>query len=267
MIYTPPRIQTALAKVKDPVKQSMPRFPESVRKYATGMSKISKSEFADFFDMGVPVDLPKDGDQDVLLLYSNTKAHPDNYENDIVNSDSEIPSLTVEDATAHCEELHIVLTDHTGRKQCTALVPQYESFHIQKWMRVGQNGGPLDAKESLRYVSRGYQANGREKFRPPMEKHLRKLWALLAPYITSIDDVLKELKVACKKVAKNNQIIIMVCNKGQSELLMNFVCSVRARNLDFSQVLVFATDVETKELAESMGLTAFYDETVSYFVC
>ena len=49
---------------------------------------------------------------------------------------------------------------------------------------------------------------------------------------------------------------------GQSELLMNFVCSATARNLDLSAVLVFATDEETKELAEGLGLTAFFDRTV-----
>ena len=46
---------------------------------------------------------------------------------------------------------------------------------------------------------------------------------------------------------------------------MNFVCAARARGLDLSPVLVFATDEETKELAEGLGLTSFYDETVSLF--
>ena len=43
---------------------------------------------------------------------------------------------------------------------------------------------------------------------------------------------------------------------------MNFVCSAKARNLDLSPILVFATDEETKELAEGLGLTAFFDKTV-----
>lgn len=55
----------------------------------------------------------------------------------------------------------------------------------------------------------------------------------------------------------------MVCNHGQSELLMNFVCSAKSRNLDLGSVLVFATDEETKELAEGLGLAAFFDKTVS----
>jgi hypothetical protein len=42
---------------------------------------------------------------------------------------------------------------------------------------------------------------------------------------------------------------------------MNFACSARTRGFDLSQVLVFATDLKTKALAEGLGLTAFYDET------
>ena len=44
---------------------------------------------------------------------------------------------------------------------------------------------------------------------------------------------------------------------------MNFACSARARGLDISNVLVFATDEETKELAEGVGLAAYFDKRVS----
>lgn len=228
------------------------------------MSRIAKLDFASQFDMGVPLDLPKEGEEDILLLYSNEKAHPPRYSKEIASLSKPVPLLNVAEATAECDELHIVLTDQSNRKQCVALVPQYESFHIQKWMRVDGHGGVLDHKEELKFVSRGYQVNGREKFRPPEPKHTRQFWQLLAPYIQSIDQVLKKLKPLVEKVAtKDKQLIIMVCNMGQSELLMNFVCSVKARGLDYSQVLVFATDLETKALAEGMGLTAFFDEIVS----
>jgi hypothetical protein len=44
---------------------------------------------------------------------------------------------------------------------------------------------------------------------------------------------------------------------------LNFACSARSRGLDISNVLVFATDEETKKLAESIGLASYYDERVS----
>jgi len=39
--------------------------------------------------------------------------------------------------------------------------------------------------------------------------------------------------------------------------------SSRAKGLDISNVLVFATDEESKELAESVGLAAYFDKRVS----
>jgi len=41
---------------------------------------------------------------------------------------------------------------------------------------------------------------------------------------------------------------------------MNFACSARARGFDLKNVLVFPSDLETKELAEGMGLMTFYEE-------
>ena len=49
----------------------------------------------------------------------------------------------------------------------------------------------------------------------------------------------------------------MVCNFGQSELLANFICSAKARKIDISSVLLFATDNETYLLAKSLGITAY----------
>jgi hypothetical protein len=250
-----------------PDKSSDTRFPPTVQKFATGMGRISKAEFAKRFDMGVPLDLPREGEEDVLLLYSNERAHPPKYSKKLSSRHEPIPLLLPEEATAHCNELHIVLTDQSNRQQCVALVPQYESFHIQKWLRVNGHGGPLDPKEPLIYVSRGYQDNGREKFRPPEPRHTRNFWNLLGPYLRSIDGVLRKLRPYVERVATHDKrLVVMVCNMGQSELLMNFVCSVKARGLDYSNVLVFATDLETKALAEGMGLTAFFDEIVRIFV-
>ena len=52
----------------------------------------------------------------------------------------------------------------------------------------------------------------------------------------------------------------MVCNFGQAELLMNFVCSAKSRGLDVSNILVFTTDQETTDLVTALGLTAYYDQ-------
>jgi hypothetical protein len=83
---------------------------------------------------------------------------------------------------------------------------------------------------------------------------------MLKNYLASIDDVLAELKPIVEAIAIENTIIVMVVNFGQSELLLNFACAARSRGLDTSNVLVFTTDKQAKELAESVGLTAYFDE-------
>ena len=84
----------------------------------------------------------------------------------------------------------------------------------------------------------------------------------MLPFIKSVDKLLDELRPIAESVKKANTIIVMVVNKGQSVLLMNFVCSAKAKGFDISNVLLFATDLETLELARGLGVTAYYDKWV-----
>ena len=243
------------------------KFPTTTSNYAVGMARTSKTDFVRLIDTGVPVDLPKENDADVLVLYGKDTALPKTYNEEKEHATtSSIPALETEQALEGCEFLNIVLTDHSKqRNQCIAIVPQYESYHVQKWMRQTQQEGEhgVDHNAPLVPVSRGVQTNGREKFKPPLTKDIQQNWELLSKYFQSYHASLEELKPLVEKVATPKKTVtVMVCNFGQSMLLMNFVCAARSRNLDTSSILVFATDLETKALAESLGLTAFYDERV-----
>jgi hypothetical protein len=120
---------------------------------------------------------------------------------------------------------------------------------------------PNNRKE-LALVSRGRVEKGMDRFRPPRHYETKQFWTWLHKYLSTMDDVLEELKPIVERVAVDNTVIVLVCNLGQSELLANFVCSSRARGFDLGRVLLFATDEETKELAEGLGITAFYDHRV-----
>jgi hypothetical protein len=126
--------------------------------------------------------------------------------------------------------------------------------------------GRLDKTWPLQYVSRGHQSNGRDQNGPPSIQDTHKQWDMLRGYLDSIHDVLEDLRPIVEKIAVQNTIIVMVCNFGQSELLMNFVCSAKARGFDISNILVFATDQETLDLAESIGLSAYFDRRVRTLV-
>lgn len=57
----------------------------------------------------------------------------------------------------------------------------------------------------------------------------------------------------------------MTVNKGQSELLINWVCSARSRGFDLKNAIVFPTDQFSKEIADGLGLSTFYHEEVRPF--
>jgi hypothetical protein len=239
------------------------RIPQNgLGKIVTGMGRVSRNEFANKFDMGVPLDTSSSGNSEVLVLYNSKAALPSNpFEAQQAMTSREVPLFnSVEEATKNCDNLHVILTDPSRSRQCVALMGQYESFHIQKWMRLPEDG-KADPKFPLRLVNRGAQSNGRKSTKPPNREQTLQHWDVLATYLSSLSDVLARLKPIVEKVATHNTVVVMVCNFGQSELLLNFVCNAKAKGLDLSSVLVFTTDLETQQLAESLGVSTFYDET------
>lgn len=245
-------------------RPSLVKFPKTTRNYAQAMVRVPKAEFFEQFDIGVPMDPVDDPASEVLILYNHEKALPsDDKKMSKISDDSSFPQLNTVDAVENCEYLHVILADHGKSKStCTAIVPNYESYHVQKWMRLGDKG--LDSTKGFSLVSRGIRPNGRNEFRPPLSAQIRNNWEILKKYFESFDEVTNELKPLLEKVATpKNTVTVMVSNFGQSELLINFVCAAKSRNLDISSIIVFATDLETKELAEGLGLVAFYDKWVS----
>jgi hypothetical protein len=215
--------------------------------------------------MGVPVDISKTDNEQVLLLYGQEETLPtyDESVNQQVKSSTGIPLMdNLEQAVENCDTLNVVLTQ-PHEKQCFAFMGQFKSYHIQKYMKLPSDGqGKLDHNLPLRFVNRGAQPSGRLSVKAPTKDETLEYWHSLSSYLPSLDNVLNELKPIADKVARQNTVIVMVCNLGQAELLENFVCASKAKGVDLSAVLVFATDMETKELAKGLGLASFYDETV-----
>lgn len=250
--------QSKAASTSESGKRTQP-FPELVDRFAVGWAYTTQDNFTKTYDLGVPIDIPKQpGDEGVLILYNTPDSVPRRAKQgvDLTNA-----PITAREATENCDQMNVVFSYHEGRKkQCLAIVPQYEAYHIQKWMRVPEQG-PGASHHPLRMVPRGYGMNGVAAFKPPKhEKHTKKHWKMLETYLDSIEDILGELRPVVQKIAVNNAIVVMVANFGQSQLLLNFACGCRARGLDISSVLVFATDQETKDLAESVGLNVYFDE-------
>ena len=276
---------------------SLKLFQHSYSSIMNGIARISKDEFVKQFDSGPPMDKGHGTTgEDVLILYNKQSSIPtsnrdhtnavtfatttttttdtstDTTTNDAHSKSNTIPLLSSQEATENCDTMNVVTIGNPGNtNQCTVLVNNYENYYIQRWMRVSPTiKSKIDHNLPLQYVSRGYASNGASQFIPPDENSIQKHWKTLYTYLDTLDDVLKRLKPIAESVVQNNTIIVMTCNMGQSELLMNFVCNAKQKGFDLGNILVFPTDVETKDLAEGLGLATFYDEkvcVVCYYCC
>jgi Nucleotide-diphospho-sugar transferase len=233
-------------------------FPESIGKLAVGMSLVPRRDFADKFDAGVPLQPTAAGNEHVLILHSHPDAMPP-------ATDRPTTTPSVEDATANCDYLNVILTDvDSNRKQCIAIMGQYEAPHLQKWMRLPATGPDIVSTEPLHFVGRLMKElrGGSDSETTPFPSETKDHWDFLRNYTQSLDSILNELRPLAEKVATKNTVVVMFSNYGQSELIVNFICSAHNRNIDLSSVLFFATDPETKELVEGLGMHVFYSQDI-----
>jgi hypothetical protein len=250
-----------------------PMFPVGTRSFVSAMTLVDRDEFARLFDTGVPLDASRKSNSKVLILHGKHALPP-------INSNSSMDSSTgismwsnVEDAVKNCNYVNVILTQPYRKDQCIAIMGQYNSYHVHKFMRGGeptttfQDQGqviPMDPSLPLQLVRRGANPVFSFTTKTPTLDETRRFWnQTLQTYLTHLDSYLEQLDPILKKVAPSNQaVMVMVCNRGQAELLANLVCSARARHLDVSGIVVFATDDETTVIAEGLGLTTFHNPQV-----
>ncbi len=262
------KLELSAAKEKSPSSVNKTQyFSKSVSQYMNGVVRVPKDGFVKKYDYGSPMDAATDKNSDVMIFYNSPKAlPPDDTHKHMAqfSSGAGIGLLEVDDATANCDTMNVINTNNPGNtRQCLAIVGNYESYNVQRWMKVPMDGGKLDKSLPMRAVSRGYGSKGSQQFLPPKPDHIKKHWGMLETYFSSIEETSRRLKSIADKIAIDNTIIVMTCNMGQSELLMNFVCNARSKGLSTDNVLVFPTDKNTTDLAEGLGLATFYDEKVS----
>lgn len=248
-------------------------MPPTLRKLLVGMGLVNRDDFGRMFDAGVPLMPSTPGNEDVLILYGENTNPPRNASSTM--DSSSIPRFsTAHEATKRCITMKLVMVPPNEPDTCVAIMGQWPSFYVHKWMRVPKKLPPgwialwnsriASLQYPLRPTSRSHtEAN--TYFRH-YEKQKPEALTFLANYIHQVNDTLRLLRPVLTPMTTskpyNNTIVVMVCNKGQSELFLNFVCSARSRGLDLSQVLLFATDAETKAIGDSLGINTFYDTKV-----
>lgn len=235
-------------------------LPDTVRGLFAGAATIPRADFIEEYDIGVPWDEPILGAKDVLLLYGSETSFPEGH----ADQDGKfwtVPYQTALNATVNCNTMKVILVKPGQANSCIAVVGQWDSFHLHNLMRLNADdtsGGPKFRPDyPLRVVSRRHQLSGR-KMQFPLSHQTRLFWSMLIEYLQKMEATLERLKPIATEVAGDgNTVVVMVCNFGQSELLFNFVCSARARGLDLSTILLFATDAGISELAKSLGIATF----------
>jgi hypothetical protein len=180
-----------------------------------------------------------------------------------LQSRNSIQNLSLSDALADCSTVKAIYNSLTRRnaKTCTSLVGDRESLDVFQWLRTTtwQRSGRYD-----KLVGRDVST----KKTPTQLSNVSN--AELESYLSLLDNVLSELKPIADTVAnagtQKGVILLLTCNYGHSDMLINFVCAASKAGLDLSKLLVVATDQETKDLADGLGIAAFYHKQLFHSV-
>ncbi|KAL9190370.1 hypothetical protein ACHAXT_007581 [Thalassiosira profunda] len=253
-------------------------FPDSAKDYAQGAVRVARDELMERYDFGVPI--KEAAGIDAVILYNHHRSLPSNSHAATHGEAGELAKLSVPDAMANCDTMNVVFTALQDRPQvpeCQLLIPSFESYHINRWLRIpkfdktNRKERQLNHALPLRHHGRiTLPKNGIDEFDlPPLWDNMKKKekgflmkhFDALKIFLENVDDVLKDLEALLKKrnAVRDNTVVVMTVNSGQSELLSNFVCNAKSRGLDISNVLVFPTDEESHNLAQGLGLATYFD--------
>jgi hypothetical protein len=222
-------------------------------RFIVDYTTVDREELNDLLEVGVPLDDPKTGAEDALILYSSYRSMPS----------AKGPKLTAAEATKNCQTVKLVLTEPLQSDLCIALMPQWESFHVHKFMRLPKRVGGNDPKLPLRYVSRSHNKKGQDSGPPDYKRHTEPAYRALVEYLGALDATLAEIKPLLAPVATpKNSIVVSVVNYGQALLFENFLCNAKAKGLDTSHLFLFATDEKTYKLAQQYGVAVYYNAAI-----
>ena len=85
------------------------------------MSQVDRQEFVTRFDVGVPLDQPSKTNDRIVIMYNMDDALPRTAAQAAAGN-GEMPLLDVNDATANCDIVNMVLVQKRSKRQCKAFV-------------------------------------------------------------------------------------------------------------------------------------------------
>ena len=218
-----------------------PQFISTLKSFVNGIVKVSASEFLELYDNGTPE--PHRLHDDGLIIYNTKEAVPDSVTEDLhsVKNGGAFQTLRVQDATSNCDTMNVVyINPKVSDGQCLAVIGNYESYHIQKWMRTSSIQSSSASTKDQKHIALGKDENtghrtplvpvgrltninGHNEFNVPVDSTLHKHNGILQRFLHSQSRILSELEPIVRKVASGgNVVIVMTVNFGQIHLLTNF---------------------------------------------
>lgn len=206
--------------------------PPYQRLKVSGVKSIDRQSLLDTFDMGSP-----SGKKDVdPILVKLSELMPEQL-------------ITREAAPAATKDCDVVKIVQTNSSSCVVVTEGLDEFHVTKWTRD---------RQSWRPVSRFHGTDFSLKT-PPKPISTRLLDQLVSNYSSYLSTTLENLKPIADSLSESAKpIVVMVCNEGHAELLLNFICASRNVGVDLSKYLVFATDENTEMMVKSWGLSVVH---------
>jgi Nucleotide-diphospho-sugar transferase len=161
----------------------------------------------------------------------------------------------------------VMLLQPNRPDHCLAIVGQWESNHMHNFRRIpkskprakNQDMTP-DKSHPLRYVNRGVVEDGKEAqgMGMPTKYATKDYWPELVDYLNKQEATLQRLQPIVREAAGTGRaVVVMLVNFGQVSLFVNFVCAARARGLDLSNIVMFATDPPAVDIARTLGVRVF----------
>jgi hypothetical protein len=175
------------------------------------------------------------------------------------------PFGSAAEATENCRYMRVISVD-PERDDAVCLAIQGNNaephYHIHKWLQDPADGTfhqvsryrtTLDTSDAQRARKEAVMAE------PPKPAAANAANKVLQHYLSHYDEYAAALRPVLAGAARDNAVVAVVCNAGQADLLRNFVCAARLRGALPSNLVVFAMDAATREVAAAgLGLATFY---------
>ena len=122
----------------------MLRTSTGVADFSYGMARMNHDDFAQTFGYGSQ-NVHSKGSSEALLLY-NKNSLPSDHKTAVAlfqNDGKLAPLLDSVTATENCHFLNVVTINAKNTATCTAIVGDYEAFHVQRWKKSDDLSVPL----------------------------------------------------------------------------------------------------------------------------